>query len=53
MPEVGMGNDTGATKELWEGLGGEDKEGAGEENKDEDESKGEDSKEDLVSATFS
>ena len=44
MPEVEMGDNTGAGEELWEGLGVEDKEGM-------DEGKGKDEKtgEDLVS----
>ena len=58
-PEVEMGDDTGAGKESWEGLGDEDEgvaededddgegeKGVGEENEDEDEG-------DLVSGTFS
>ena len=51
-PEVEMGDDTGAAKESWEGLGGEDEEGAGKENEDEDEGESKD-KGDLVSGTFS
>ena len=44
-PKVEMGNDTGASEELWEGLGAEDKENA---NK----GKGENVREDLVSAYY-
>ena len=36
MPKVEMGNNTGTAEELWEGLGGEDKEDVDEGNKNED-----------------
>ena len=45
-----MGDNTGAGKELWEGLGAEDKENM---NEDKGKNEGEDGEEDLVSATFS
>ena len=50
--EVEMGNNTGGTKESWEGLGAEGKEGTDKGNKDKDESEyeGEDVREALVSA---
>ena len=47
-----MGNNTGAAKESWEGLGAEDK-GEDKENVDESKNKGKDGEEDLVSAIFS
>ena len=50
MPEVEIGDDTGADKESWEGLGAEDKENM---NKDKGKNEGEDGEEDSVSATLS